>query len=60
MCPGGVHAHGAGAKVILATKLRLGDSNSVMPGGVHADLGSPEDSPVTHFIDTLKGGTHAE
>ncbi len=45
-----------GAKVILATKLRLGDSNSVMAqGGMQISV-APEDSPVTHFIDTLKGG----
>ena len=45
-----------GAKVILATKLRLGDSNSVMAqGGMQISV-APEDSPVTHFVDTLKGG----
>ena len=45
-----------GAKVILATKLRLGDSNSVMAqGGMQISV-APEDSPVTHFLDTLKGG----
>src|SRR5215475_3231444 len=47
---------GSGAKVILATKLRLGDSNSVMAqGGMQISV-APEDSPITHFIDTLKGG----
>src|SRR4030095_12516202 len=41
---------------ILSTKLRLGDSNSVMAqGGMQISV-APEDSPVTHFIDTLKGG----
>ena len=41
---------------MLATKLRLGDSNSVMAqGGMQISV-APEDSPVTHFIDTLKGG----
>lgn len=55
-CAAALHAHGAGAKVILATKLRLGDSNSVMAqGGMQISV-APEDSPVTHFIDTLKGG----
>ena len=44
------------SKVMLATKLRLGDSNSVMAqGGMQISV-APEDSPVTHFIDTLKGG----
>jgi len=55
-CAAALHAHAAGAKVILATKLRLGDSNSVMAqGGMQISV-TPEDSPVTHFVDTLKGG----
>ncbi len=55
-CAAALHAHAAGAQVILATKLRLGDSNSVMAqGGMQISV-APEDSPVTHFIDTLKGG----
>lgn len=55
-CAAALHAHAAGAKVILATKLRLGDSNSVMAqGGMQISV-APEDSPVTHFLDTLKGG----
>ncbi len=55
-CAAALHAHGAGANVILATKLRLGDSNSVMAqGGMQISV-APEDSPVTHFLDTLKGG----
>ncbi|MEQ1847611.1 MAG: FAD-dependent oxidoreductase, partial [Nitrospira sp.] len=55
-CAAALHAHGAGANVLLATKLRLGDSNSVMAqGGMQISV-APEDSPVTHFLDTLKGG----
>src|SRR5256885_3338175 len=55
-CAAALHAHAAGAKVIMATKLRLGDSNSVMAqGGMQISV-APEDSPVTHFVDTLKGG----
>ncbi len=55
-CAAALHAHAQGAKVILATKLRLGDSNTVMAqGGIQISV-SPEDSPVTHFLDTLKGG----
>src|SRR6266852_9820099 len=55
-CAAALHAHAAGAKVILATKLRLGDSNSVMAqGGMQISV-APEDSPVTQFVDTLKGG----
>jgi succinate dehydrogenase / fumarate reductase flavoprotein subunit/L-aspartate oxidase len=55
-CAAALHAHAAGVKTILATKLRLGDSNSVMAqGGMQISV-APEDSPVTHFLDTLKGG----
>jgi len=36
-CAAALHAHGKGAKVILATKLRLADSNSVMAQGGHAN-----------------------
>ncbi|MEW6245391.1 MAG: FAD-dependent oxidoreductase [Nitrospirota bacterium] len=55
-CAAALHAHGQGAKVILATKLRLGDSNSVMAqGGIQVSV-APEDSPIQHFLDTLKGG----
>ncbi|MGQ0666088.1 MAG: FAD-binding protein [Nitrospiraceae bacterium] len=55
-CAAALHARQAGSNVILATKLRLGDSNSVMAqGGMQISV-TPEDSPVTHFIDTLKGG----
>lgn len=55
-CAAALHAHAQGAKVILATKLRLGDSNSVMAQGGMQVAVAPDDSPVTHFLDTLKGG----
>ena len=45
-----------GARVILATKLRLGDSNTVMAeGGIQAAIGE-DDSPQLHFEDTLRAG----
>ena len=48
--------HDTGAKVVLATKLRLGDSNTIMAeGGMNAAI-SPGDSPVIHYIDTMGGG----
>lgn len=51
-----ITADEAGARVILATKLRVGDSNTIMAeGGIGAATG-PEDSPVIHYIDTLMGG----
>ncbi len=55
-CAAALHAHAHGAKVLLATKLRLGDSNTVMAqGGIQIAI-TKEDSPVQHFLDTLKGG----
>lgn len=55
-CAAALHAHGQGANVLMATKLRLGDSNSVMAqGGIQVAV-APNDSPVQHFLDTLKGG----
>lgn len=45
-----------GASVLLATKLRLGDSNTTMAqGGIQA-ADKPEDSPGIHYIDTVGGG----
>ena len=49
-------SHDAGATVALATKLRIGDSNTIMAeGGINAAI-SPGDSPVIHYIDTIGGG----
>jgi succinate dehydrogenase / fumarate reductase flavoprotein subunit len=45
-----------GAKVLLTTKLRLGDSNTIMAEGGIAAAMSPEDSPVIHYVDTIMGG----
>ena len=55
-CAAALHAHSQGANVLLATKLRLGDSNSVMAQGGMQIAVAPDDSPVQHFLDTLKGG----
>lgn len=49
-------AREAGANVILATKLRLGDSNTIMAEGGIAAATLPEDSPAIHYIDTMVGG----
>ncbi len=49
-------AKAAGASVLMATKLRLGDSNTVMAEGGMQVAVSPEDSPVRHFLDSLRGG----
>jgi len=45
-----------GARVLLITKLRMGDSNSVMAqGGIQAAV-NPNDSPVRHYLDVIGGG----
>jgi succinate dehydrogenase/fumarate reductase flavoprotein subunit len=45
-----------GVKSIIATKLRLGDANSMMSqGGMQAAV-SPTDSPVLHYLDAMGGG----
>ena len=42
--------------ILLVTKLRHGDSNSIMSqGGVQA-ADRPEDSPVIHYLDVIGGG----
>ncbi|MFQ5673478.1 MAG: FAD-binding protein [Nitrospinales bacterium] len=47
---------GAGLSVHLATKLRLGDSNTVMAeGGIQSSLGDG-DSAARHFADSYVGG----
>ena len=57
-CAAALSAGDAGARVVLATKLRLGDSNTVMAeGGIQAAI-DPEDSPQLHYEDTLKAGHH--
>ncbi len=49
-------AHQQGADVLLVTKLRLGDANTMMAqGGIQAST-KPGDSPATHFLDVLGGG----
>lgn len=49
-------AHEKGADVLLVTKLRLGDSNTLMAEGGMNVATSPGDSPVKHYIDTMGGG----
>jgi succinate dehydrogenase / fumarate reductase flavoprotein subunit/L-aspartate oxidase len=55
-CAAALTAAKQGAQVILASKLRLGDSNTVMAeGGIQAAIGE-DDSPQLHFEDTLRAG----
>jgi len=45
-----------GAKTLIATKLRFGDSNTIMAeGGIQAAVGK-FDSPALHYLDTMGGG----
>ena len=45
-----------GASVLLATKLRLGDANTMMAqGGIQA-ADKPNDSPPIHYLDVIGGG----
>ncbi len=46
-----------GARVIIATKLRHGDSNTMMAeGGIQAATKGWKDSPYFHYLDVLGGG----
>ncbi|HEB97338.1 MAG TPA: FAD-dependent oxidoreductase [Sedimenticola thiotaurini] len=55
-CAAALVASRAGARVTLATKLRLGDSNTVMAeGGIQASI-ERDDTPQAHLDDTLRAG----
>lgn len=46
-----------GARVIIATKLRHGDANTMMAeGGIQAATKSWKDSPYYHYLDVMGGG----
>ncbi len=51
-----IEADNAGAKVLIVTKLRMGDANTMMAeGGIQAaDKGN--DSPAQHYLDAFGGG----
>ena len=54
-----IEAHEAGANVIVVTKLRMGDANTMMAeGGIQA-ADKPNDSPAIHFVDAFGGGHFA-
>jgi len=46
-----------GAKVVIATKLRHGDANTMMAeGGIQAASKGSKDSPYYHYLDVIGGG----
>jgi len=46
-----------GAQVLMATKLRHGDANTMMAeGGIQAASKGEKDSPYYHYLDVLGGG----
>ena len=49
-------AQEAGAEVLITTKLRLGDANTVGAQAGTQAADRPEDSPVDHYLDTMGGG----
>ena len=54
-----IEADNAGAKVMIVTKLRIGDANTMMAeGGIQA-ADKPNDSPAQHFLDCYGGGHFA-
>ena len=54
-----IEAHEAGADVMMVTKLRIGDANTMMAeGGIQA-ADKENDSPVQHYLDAFGGGHFA-
>ncbi len=54
-----IEAHKAGADVMIVTKLRIGDANTMMAeGGIQA-ADKENDSPVQHYLDCFGGGHFA-
>ena len=54
-----IEAHNAGANVMMVTKLRIGDANTMMAeGGIQA-ADKENDSPVQHYLDAFGGGHFA-
>jgi len=54
-----IEAHEAGANVMIVTKLRIGDANTMMAeGGIQA-ADKENDSPMQHYLDAFGGGHYA-
>lgn len=51
-----LEAKEGGANVMIVTKLRIGDANTMMAeGGIQA-ADKPNDSPAVHYLDAMGGG----
>jgi succinate dehydrogenase/fumarate reductase flavoprotein subunit len=54
-----IEAHENGANVMIVTKLRMGDANTMMAeGGIQA-ADKANDSPMMHYLDAMGGGHFA-
>lgn len=54
-----IEAHESGADVMIVTKLRIGDANTMMAeGGIQA-ADKENDSPMQHYLDAYGGGHFA-
>ncbi len=54
-----IEADNTGAKVMIVTKLRIGDANTMMAeGGIQA-ADKPNDSPAIHYLGAFGGGHFA-
>ena len=51
-----IEAKRAGANVLLVTKLRMGDANTMMAEGGIQGADKANDSPAIHYLDALGGG----
>ena len=54
-----IEAHEAGANVMIVTKLRIGDANTMMAEGSIQAADKPNDSPAIHYLDAFGGGHFA-
>ncbi|MBQ2765594.1 MAG: FAD-binding protein, partial [Clostridia bacterium] len=51
-----IMAHENGADVMIVTKLRHGDANTMMAEGGIQGADKPGDSPAQHYLDVMGGG----
>ncbi len=58
-CAAALMADAAGASVLMATKLRLGDANTMMAQGGIQTADKENDSPAIHYLDVMGGGHFA-